>query len=123
MKNTIVIKPSIGMDELPDYNTIIDRRVAEGFSASSNRVNQMNYIIIIDGLNNGSFAVIELCENLGPINIGGKSRARILFGTPIRIESPNTFLENKGVKWSQNNIRYIHLSQEDLDVLNQQPLV
>jgi hypothetical protein len=123
MKNTIVIKPSIGRDELPDYHTIIDSRVAEGFSASSIRVNQMYYIIIIDGLNNGSIAVIERSENLGPLNNGGKSRARILFGEPIRIERPNTFLENKGVTWSQNNIRYIHLSQEDLNVLNQQPPV
>lgn len=121
MENTIVIKPSVGRDELPDYHAIIDSRAADGFSASSNSVNQMRYIIIIDGLYNGSIAVVESVENLGPLNDGGKSRARIRFGEPTEIEGPNTFLENKGVRWSQNNIRYINLSQEDLNALFQQP--
>jgi hypothetical protein len=45
IKNTIVLKPSIGQDNLPQYASTLQNKIAEGFAANPDNVLKMTKVI------------------------------------------------------------------------------
>jgi hypothetical protein len=97
--------------------------IATGFAADPYKVRKMKYVIILDNQNIPFIAKINIVIEDVPLYKGGKRRSKIEFVDPLQSEMISKILINKNIQWSSNNVRYLNLSEGELDIINYPPIV
>ena len=117
-ENTIVVRPSKNRPDLDQYDDIVKNKLARGFAASCERIEELPYIIVTDGFGQAILGNIVDVECEEPISVTGQRRVNITFDN---VREPENLCEKihrgennpNGIKWSSKNVRYIELPALD----------